>query len=245
MSRKLFKSTFIVSSMTLISRLLGFARDVVLAVIFGAGPAFDAFVVAFKIPNFMRRLFGEGAFAQAFVPVLAEYRIHRSQKEVHQFINVISGSLGTALLVIVAFAEIIAPLVIMLFAPGFVSDPVRLTYATHMLRITSPYLLLIALTAFAGATLNTFNRFAVPAFTPVLLNIAMIAVAWLWASHVSTPIYVLAWGVLIGGLLQLATQLPFLYRLGFLPIPKWWWRDPGVIRVLKLMVPALFGVSVA
>lgn len=245
MSRKLFKSTFIVSSMTLISRLVGFARDVVLAVIFGAGPAFDAFVVAFKIPNFMRRLFGEGAFAQAFVPVLAEYRIHRSQKEVHQFINAIAGSLGTVLLVIVALAEIIAPLVIMLFAPGFVRDPVRLTYATHMLRITSPYLLLIALTAFAGATLNTFSRFAVPAFTPVLLNIAMIAVAWLWAPHVSTPIYVLAWGVLIGGLLQLATQLPFLYRLGFLPIPKWWWRDLGVIRVLKLMVPALFGVSVA
>ncbi len=194
MSRKLFKSTLIVSNMTLISRLVGFARDVVLAVIFGAGPAFDAFVVAFKIPNFMRRLFGEGAFAQAFVPVLAEYRTYRSQKEVHQFINAIAGSLGMALLVIVVLAEIIAPLVIMVFVPGFVRDPVRLTYATHMLRITSPYLLLIALTAFSGATLNTFNRFAVPAFTPVLLNIAMIAVAWLWAPHVSTPIYVLAWG---------------------------------------------------
>ena len=245
MSGKLFKSTLIVSSMTLISRLLGFARDVVLAVIFGAGPAFDAFVIAFKIPNFMRRLFGEGAFAQAFIPVLSEYRMHRSRKEVHQFINAIAGSLGATLLVIVVLSEIIAPLVIMIFVPGFVHDSLRLNYATHMLRIISPYLLLITLTAFSGATLNTFNRFAVPAFTPVLLNVTMIAVAWLWAPHASIPIYVLARGVLIGGLLQLMAQLPFLYRLGFLPIPKWQWRDPGVIWVLKLIVPALFGVSVA
>lgn len=245
MSRKLFKSTMILSSMTLISRLVGFVRDVVLAVIFGAGPAFDAFVVAFKIPNFMRRLFGEGAFMHAFVPVLTEYQTHRSQKEVHQFINAIFGSLGMALLVIVVLTEIIAPLMIMVFVPGFAHDIVRLTYATEILRITSPYLLLIALTAFAGATLNTFNRFAVPAFTPVLLNIAIIAVACFWAPNVSTPIYVLAWGVLIGGFLQLVSQLPFLYHLGCLPIPKGWWCDSGVIRVLKLMVPTLFGVSVA
>lgn len=245
MSGKLFKSTLIVSSMTLISRLLGFARDVVLAVIFGAGPAFDAFAVAFKIPNFIRRLFGEGAFSQAFIPVLSEYRTHRSRKEVHQFINAIAGSLGATLLVIVALSEIIAPLVIMMSVPGFVRDPLRLNYAAHMLRIISPYLLLITLTAFSGAILNTFNRFAVPAFTPVLLNVAMIAVAWLWAPHASIPIYVLARGVLIGGLLQLVAQLPVLYRLGFLPIPKWQWRDSGVIWVLKLMVPALFGVSVA
>ena len=245
MSDKLFKSTLIVSSMTFISRLLGFVRDVVLAVIFGAGPAFDAFVVAFKIPNFMRRLFGEGAFSQAFIPVLSEYRIHHSRKEVHQFINAISGSLGATLLVIVALAEIIAPLVIVMSAPGFIRDSLRLNYAAHILRIISPYLLLIALTAFSGATLNTFNRFAVPAFTPVLLNVSMIAVAWLWVPHASIPIYVLACGVLIGGLLQLVAQLPFLYRLGFLPIPKWQWRDPGVILVLKLMIPALFGVSVA
>ena len=231
--------------MTLISRFLGFARDVVLAIIFGAGPAFDAFVVACKIPNFMRRLFGEGAFAQAFVPVLSEYRSNRTTEEVCEFINHIAGSLGTALLVVVALAEIIAPIIIMVFAPGFVRDPVRLTYATYMLRITSPYLLLIALTAFAGATLNTFGRFAVPAFTPVLLNVAMIAVAWFWAPCASTPIYVLAWGVLIGGVLQLVIQFPFMYRLGILPIPQWQWRDLGVLRVLKLMVPALFGVSVA
>lgn len=244
MSGKLFKSTLIFSSMTLVSRLFGFARDVVLAVIFGAGPAFDAFVVAFKIPNFMRRLFGEGAFSQAFIPVLAEYRMHRSRKEVHQFIDAISGSLGATLLVVVALFEILSPLVIMMSVPGFIRDPLRLNYAAHILRIISPYLLLITLTAFSGATLNTFNRFAITAFTPVLLNVSMIAVAWFWAPHASTPIYILARGVLIGGLLQLMAQLPCLHRLGLLPIPKWQWRDPGVIRVLKLIIPALFGVSV-
>ena len=231
--------------MTFISRLLGFARDVVLAIVFGAGPAFDAFIVAFKIPNFMRRLFAEGAFAQAFVPVLSEYRSNRTTEEVYEFINRIAGSLVASLLVVVALAEITAPVIIMVFAPGFIRDPIRLTYATHMLRITSPYLLLIALTAFAGATLNTFSRFAVPALTPVLLNIVMIAVTWFWAPHTSTPIYALACGVLIGGVLQLVIQFPFMYRLGVLPIPQWHWHDPGVVRVLKLMVPALFGVSVA
>ncbi|MFW0039693.1 MAG: murein biosynthesis integral membrane protein MurJ [Coxiella endosymbiont of Dermacentor silvarum] len=245
MSHKLLKSTLIVSSMTLISRFLGFMRDIILAAFFGASPSFDAFLVAFKIPNFIRRLFGEGAFTQAFVPVLTEYQAHRSQKEVHQFINALVGSMSVILIVIIALTEIIAPLIIMVFAPGFVRDPVCLTYAIHMLRIISPYLLLIALTAFSGATLNTFNRFAIPAFTPALLNAAMIAVVWFLAPHVSIPIYVLAWSVLVGGFLQLVTQLPFLYHLGLLPIPKWKWHDPGVIRVLKLMIPALFGVSIA
>ena len=177
MSHRLFKSTFIVSSMTLLSRLMGFVRDVIFATIFGAGPAFDAFAVAFKIPNFMRRLFGEGAFSQAFVPILSEYRAKRSPEDVRQFINHIAGTLGVALLIVVALAEIIAPVIIMVFAPGFLHDPVRFQYATHILRVTFPYLLLIALTAFAGATLNTFRRFAVPAFTPVLLNVSLILVA--------------------------------------------------------------------
>jgi putative peptidoglycan lipid II flippase len=231
--------------MTLLSRLLGFVRDVVVATIFGAGPVFDAFLIAFKIPNFMRRLFGEGAFSQAFVPILAEYRQKRSPEEVRAFVNHIAGTLGVALLIVVAIAEIIAPVITMVFAPGFIHDPVRFMYATHMIRITFPYLLLIALTAFSGATLNTFGRFGVPAFTPVLLNLAMIAVALWWAPHTQVPIYVLAWGVLIGGVAQLAAQLPFLHRIKMFPIPKLQWRDPGVLRVLKLMIPALFGVSVA
>src|SRR3990167_2125533 len=231
--------------MTLISRLMGFARDVVLAMIFGAGPAFDAFVVAFKIPNFMRRLFGEGAFSQAFVPVLAEYRTQRSPQEVHAFVDHIAGTLSLALVIVVVLGEIAAPLITMIFAPGFVHEPQQFYYANHMLRITFPYLLFIALTAFAGATLNTFRRFAIPAVTPVLLNICIILVAWLWAPHAREPIFVLAWGVLIGGLVQLVSQFPSLRRIHLFPVPKLQWHDPGVLRVLKLMIPALFGVSVA
>ena len=231
--------------MTLISRIMGFIRDVVLATIFGAGLAFDAFAFAFKIPNFMRRLFGEGAFSQAFVPVLAEYRTQRSHQEVREFINRIAGTLALALLFVIILAEIIAPFIIMVFAPGFIHDPTRFQYATHMIRVTFPYLLLIGLTAFCGAILNTFSRFAVPAFTPVLLNFVMIAVALWWSPHAKVPIYVLAWGVLLGGVAQLLAQLPFLKRIQVFPMPKWQWRDPGVTRVLKLMVPALFGVSVA
>lgn len=245
MSRKLLKSTSLVAAMTMLSRLLGFARDVILAQIFGAGPEFDAFVIAFKIPNFMRRLFGEGAFAQAFVPILAEYKSQRTPEETREFINRIAGTLGAVLLLVVACAEILAPVIVMIFAPGFYDDPVRYHLTTHMLRITFPYLLLIGLTAFAGATLNTFGRFGIPAFTPVLLNLAMIGVAVWWAPHATTPIYVLGWGVLIGGVAQLALQFPFLKKQGLLPRPRLKFKDPGVMRVMKLMVPALFGVSVA
>lgn len=245
MAQKLIKSAFAVSSMTLLSRLLGFVRDVVLATTFGAGPAFDAFVIAFKIPNFMRRLFAEGAFSQAFVPVLTQYRTQRTLEETQAFVNAIAGTLGSALLLVVVLAEISAPFIISVFAPGFVDDATRFELSTHMLRITFPYLLLIALTAFSGATLNAFNRFAVPAFTPVLLNVALITVAWLWAPHLAQPIYALAWGCVIGGVAQLLLQLPFLKQINLLPTPKMRWRDPGVRRVMKLMVPALFGVSVA
>ncbi len=229
----------------MLSRVLGFLRDMVLALTFGAGPAFDAFVIAFKIPNFMRRLFAEGAFSQAFVPVLADYRNKKTPEEVRQFLSHIAGTLGLALMLFVILGELLAPWLITIFAPGFVNDPMRFKDATHMLHITFPYLLLIALTAFAGATLNTFNRFSVPAFTPVLLNVAMISVAVWWAPHAANPIYTLAWGVLLGGIAQLALQLPFLKRLNLLPLPKPSFKDPGVLRVLKLMVPALFGVSVA
>ena len=242
---KLFRKTSLVAVMTLLSRLLGFVRDMVLAQIFGAGATFDAFVIAFKIPNFMRRLFAEGAFAQAFVPIMAEYRETRSPEALRAFLNHIAGALGLAVLLVVALAELIAPLLIMVFAPGFAHEHARFMLATHMLRITFPYLALISLTAFAGAILNTFGRFGVPAFTPVLLNVALIAVAWFWAPHAQTPIFVLAWGVVIGGVAQLALQIPFLWRKNLLPIPKISFRDPGVRRVLKLMVPALFGVSVA
>jgi len=243
--RRLFRSTSLVSGMTLLSRVLGFVRDMVLANVFGAGGAFDAFVVAFKIPNFMRRLFGEGAFAQAFVPILSEFRTRESQEKTQEFVNRIAGTLGFVVLLVVLLVELIAPLVILIFAPGFTQDPARYDLAVHMIRITFPYLLFITLISFAGSILNTYGRFGVPAFTPVLLNVVLITVAWFWAPYAATPIVVLAWGVLIGGVVQLVLQWPYLKRTGLLPIPKIGFSDPGVRRVMKLMVPALFGVSVA
>lgn len=242
---RIVKSATIVAAMTLISRLMGFVRDVVLAGIFGAGPAFDAFVIAFKLPNFMRRLFAEGAFSQAFVPVLSEYRAKNTHEEVQQFINRIAGGLSLVLFIITILAIIAAPFIITVFAPGFSHGGERYDYATHMLRIIFPYILLISLTAFTGATLNTYRQFALPAFTPVLLNVVLILVACLWAPYTAVPIYTLAWGVLIGGVVQFVAQLPSMYRLNLFPIPKVDWKDEGVKRVLKLMVPALFGVSVA
>jgi len=244
MSKKLLKSTGLVSVLTAVSRVLGFARDMVCAHFFGALGGFDAFVVAFKIPNFMRRLFAEGAFAQAFVPVLSEQRMRKSPEEVQTFINQISGTLAAALLFVTILAELIAPGLIALFAPGFISDPARFTLATDMLRITFPYLLLISMTAFSGAVLNSFGAFGAPAFTPVLLNIAMISAAIVSGWWFSIPIHALAWGVFAGGVLQLLFLAMFLYRKGLLPRLQWGWHDSGVQRVLTLMVPALFGVSV-
>jgi len=245
MSKALVKSTTVVSSMTLLSRILGFVRDMVCAYLFGATAAFDAYLVAFKIPNFMRRLFAEGAFSQAFVPVLAEYQQTHSEDKVKAFVNHMAGTLGTVLLLFCLLGIIFAPLIVIIFAPGFIHDPYRFSLATHMLRVTFPYLFLISLVAFSGAVLNTYSRFAAPAFTPVLLNVAIITAAVWFTSYFTEPVIALAWGVTAGGVLQLLFQLPFLQRIRMLPKPKFAWRDAGVRRVLKLMVPALFGVSVA
>ncbi len=215
-----------------------------LARVFGADAGTDAFFVAFKIPNFMRRLFAEGAFSMAFVPVLSEYKEQRGKAELKRFVDDVAGTLGTVLLVVTVLGVLGAPWVIMLFAPGFIDEPERLDLAADMLRLTFPYLMLISLTAFAGGILNTFHRFGIPAFTPVLLNIALISCA-LWLSPMfERPIVALAWGVLIAGVLQLLFQLPFLGHLGLLPRPRFAPRDEGVRRIIKLMVPALFGVSV-
>ncbi len=240
----LFKSIATVGGNTLLSRILGFVRDLVLARVFGADAGTDAFFVAFKIPNFMRRLFAEGAFSMAFVPVLAEYKEKRGQVELKRFVDDVAGTLGMVLLLVTAVGVLGAPWVIMLFAPGFIDEPERLEMAADMLRLTFPYLLLISLTAFAGGILNTFQKFGVPAFTPVLLNISLISCA-LWLSPMfEQPIMALAWGVLLAGILQLLFQLPFLGHLGLLPRPRFAPKDEGVRRILKLMVPALFGVSV-
>lgn len=241
----LLRSSGVVGSMTMLSRVLGLVRDMVFARYFGAGAGADAFFVAFKIPNFLRRLFAEGAFAQAFVPVLSSYRQNRSLSEVHQLVNAVAGTLGLVLLGVTLIAVLGAPVLTTVFAPGFTDDPEKFGLASDMLRITFPYLLLISLTAFAGAILNSYDRFAVPAFTPVLLNLVMIGAAIFLSPLMDTPVMALAWGVFIAGAIQLFFQLPFLMRLGLMPRPKVDYRHEGVSRVLKLMAPALFGVSVS
>ncbi|MCX7120722.1 MAG: murein biosynthesis integral membrane protein MurJ [Gammaproteobacteria bacterium] len=245
MSQKLVRSTSTVALFTLLSRIMGFARDIILANIFGAGGLFDAFVVAFKLPNFLRRLFGEGAFAQAFVPILADQRANQTPEQVQSFVDHVSGTLALIVSAVVIAAEIGAPLLIMIFAPGFLHDPTRYHIAVNLCREMFPYLLLIVLTALAGAILNTYGLFAAPAFTPVLLNIALIGVALLWAPHTAQPIYVLGWGVMIGGTAQLLIQIPFLKAINLMPKFKVGFHHEGTLRVMKRMIPALFGVSVA
>lgn len=239
------RSGLVVSAMTMLSRVMGLVRDVVVATFLGAGNGSDAFFVAFKIPNFLRRLFAEGAFNQAFVPVLSEYSTQRTKQEIRELLNAVAGSLTALLALITALAMLGAPWLVWLFAPGFGRDPDKLAMTADMLRLTFPYLLLISLTAFSGSVLNTWNRFAVPAFTPVLLNISLIGAALFLMPLMEEPAMALAWGVLIAGAAQLAFQVPFLLRLGLLPTPWPNFAHDGVKRILKLMAPALFGVSVS
>ena len=239
------KSASVVGSCTMLSRVLGLARDIVIAHFIGASASADAFFVAFKIPNFMRRLFAEGAFAQAFVPVLSEYQGKRDQAAVRSLIDHVSGTLGLTLVMMTAVGMIAAPLIAMLFAPGFVQFEEKMALTSDLLRLTFPYLLLISLTAFAGSVLNSYGRFAVPAFTPVLLNLSLIGCALLMAPMLDKPVMALGWGVLIAGAVQLLFQLPFLARLGLLPRPRVDRQHEGVRQIIKLMIPALFGVSVS
>lgn len=244
MSKQLFKSTAIVSSMTLISRLVGFARDMLIANLFGVNAATDAFFVAFRIPNFLRRLFMEGAFAQAFVPVLADYNEKGSLAALQGFIDRTAGTLAILLLLITLAGVLAAPLLIMLFAPGFLWEGNQYDLAVQMLRITFPYLFFVTLVAFSGAILNARGKFATPALTPVLLNICMIGAAIWLSPQMPEPIVALAWGVFAAGVVQLLFQIPALIQLGLLPRPRWGYRDPAVKRILKQMLPAIFGVSV-
>ena len=244
MNVQLLKSTTLVSFMTLISRVLGFVRDMVTAYLFGPGMGVDAFVVASKIPNFMRRLFAEGAFSQAFVPILSEYRHKTDLDTTRLFIDRVTGALSTVLLGITALGVLAAPCWVMLFAPGFSQDTAKYTLTVEMLRLTFPYLFFISLTAMAGGILNAYGKFAVPAFTPVFLNLSLIGAALWLAPYCAQPIEALAWGTLIGGVVQLGFQVPFLARLRLLPRFRVSWQDPGVKRVMYLMFPALLGVSV-
>jgi putative peptidoglycan lipid II flippase len=245
MSRALFKATSLVAGMTFLSRILGFVRDMALARFFGAGMVMDAFFVAFKIPNFMRRTFGEGAFSLAFVPVISEYRTTRELAEVRELADRVAGSFSLVLFVVTAVGVIAAPVLVWLFAPGFSVNADKYQLTVSMLRVTFPYLLFIALVAFAGGILNTYGKFGVPAFTPVLLNIVLIVTAVWIAPHTANPGMALAWGVFIAGALQLAFQVPFLLRLKLMPRPRLRGEHEAVRRILKLMLPALFGSSVS
>jgi putative peptidoglycan lipid II flippase len=230
--------------MTFISRILGFVRDMLVASVFGAGGAYDAFIIAFKIPNFMRRLFAEGAFSQAFIPIFSEYKTKGSKAALKQFLDQVASNLSLVVAVITIIGILAAPLVIQVFAPGFINEPERFDLAVRLLRITFAYLFFISLAALAGGVLNSYGRFAVPAFSPVLLNLSMIAATCLLAPKMDVPIEALAWGVLIGGALQLLVQIPDLIKLGLMPRLRVSWSDPGVKRVLTLMLPALFAASV-
>ena len=241
----LLHSSAVVGSMTMLSRVLGLLRDIAIAGLVGANANADAFFIAFKVPQFLRRLFAEGAFSQAFVPVLAEYRQRSSQATVQALLNRVAGVLGGSLILVTGLMVLAAPLVTILFAPGFVGHPVKYQLTVELIRITFPYLFLISMAGFCAAVLNSFGRFAVPAFAPVWLNLSLIGAAVLAAPLLDEPVYALAWAVLLAGVVQLLFQLPFLYRLEMLPKPIWDTRDEGVRRIMTLMVPALFGVSVS
>ncbi len=242
---RLLVATSVVGSMTLLSRITGLARDIVFSAWFGAGPVIDAFTVAFKIPNLMRRLFAEGAFSQAFVPVISEYRTNSGHDETRDLVAHVAGTLGLGLFAVTAIGVVAAPVLVLVFAPGFAGDDGRFDLATDMLRFTFPYILFVSLTALASSVLNAHRQFAVAAFTPVLLNVVVIAFAGWVGPRLARPELGLALGVFAAGVVQLAFQLPFLRGLRLLPRPRFGWRHPGVQRVLKLMAPALFGSSVA
>ncbi len=244
-AKGLLQSSALVGSATMASRVLGLLRDVVLANLVGATSNADAFFVAFKIPNFLRRLFAEGAFAQAFIPVLTETREQGGLEAVRALVDRVTGVLGGVLILLTTVTILAAPVVALVFAPGFASDVSKLSLTADLIRITFPYLFLISMTGFAGGILNSYGRFGVPAFTPVLLNLSLIAAALFLAPALKEPVYALAIGVMIAGLLQLLFQIPSLYRLDLVPRPRWDTQHPGVRRILTLMIPALFGVSVS
>ncbi len=245
----MLRSGLIVSAMTLLSRLLGFVRDILFAREFAASAAMDAFLIAFKIPNFLRRLFAEGAFNQAFVPTLGEYKATRDKQQVRALIAHVAGTMGGILFLITLLGVLAAPVLVMLFAPGYILESSvsgdRYTLTVDLLRITFPYILFISLVAFAGGILNTWSRFAIPAFTPVVLNIVLISSIFLLAPYLQQPVMALAIAVFVAGALQLLLQLPFLAQLGLLVRPRWNLSHPGVRKIFKLMLPAIFASSIS
>ncbi len=240
----LLKALATISSMTFVSRILGFLRDVLIARIFGAGIATDAFFVAFRIPNLLRRLFAEGAFSQAFVPILSEYKNKRTEEETRDLIDHIAYLLSITLFAVTLIGIFSATFIIQASAPGFMNDPEKFDLTVELLKITFPYIFFISLVSLAGGILNTYSKFFVPALTPALLNLSFIGCALWLAPHIEPPVMALAWAVFIGGVLQLAFQIPFLMRIKRLPRLRFKFKETGAWRVIKLMGPAVFGVSV-
>lgn len=241
----LLKALATVSGMTLASRILGFVRDTVIARVFGAGVAADAFFIAFRLPNLLRRLFAEGAFAQAFVPILAEYKNRRGEADTRLLVDHVAAVLALAVFAVTLIGVLAAPVVVYISAPGFAAAPEKFALTVDLLRVTFPYIFFISLTSFAGGILNTYSRFAVPALTPALLNLSFIGFALWLAPYFDPPVKALAWAVFCGGILQLAFQVPHLWRLNLLPRFRLDLKDEGVWRVVKLMGPAVFGVSIS
>lgn len=243
--KSLLRSSLLTGSMTMSSRVLGLVRDIVLASVLGAGGAMDVFVIAQKIPNFFRRLFSEGAFSQAFIPVLSEYREKGTQAAVKELVDKVAGCLGSILLLMTVIGVVGAAGFAYVFGNGYADEPEKFSLLTDLVRITFPYLMLISLTGFAGAILNSYDRFAIPAITPVFLNVFMIGGALLLTDYFPSPAHALAWSITAAGIFSLLFQLPFLRQIHLLPSPKLDWSHPGVKRILVLMAPALFGVSVS
>ena len=252
----LFKSASTVSALTLVSRITGLVRELLVAATFGASAMTDAFNVAFRIPNLFRRLFAEGAFSQAFVPVLAASKTQNGDELTKLVIDRVATLLSWALLLTCVVGVAAAPFLVYAMASGLKQDPRGFEAAVFMTRWMFPYIGFMSLVALSSGVLNTWRRFAVPAATPVLLNLAMIAAAWFGAPWLKTqgiePIYALAAGVMVGGALQLAVQVPALLKIGMLPkisfrwsVAKAAWTDPATQNITKLMLPALLGVSVA
>ena len=245
MPHAFLRNTTIVGLLTLLSRITGVIRDMVYLISFGAGPLMDAFLVAFKIPNFLRRLTAEGAFSQAFVPVISEYKVQKTHAEVRELVAGVTGVFGIFLFVITLIGVIAAPVLAFVFAPGFRAGGDRFDLTIEMLRFTFPYMFFISLVALGSGVLNSYGRFAVPAFNQTLLNLVMIISAGVVAPYFEKPGLVLAIGVFVAGAVQLVAQFPALRGLGLLPWPRFDRAHEGVRRIARLMLPGIFGSSVA
>lgn len=246
MSKALLKSSLVVAIMTMLSRVFGVIRDIVFSHYLGATGGADAFFIAFKIPNLMRRIFAEGAFSQAFIPVLADHKHQGDAELTRRFISDVWGTLGAILFVVSIVGVFIAPIIAFCFVPGWYFDkPEQYDLTVLLLRFTTPYILFISLVACAGGILNSYGKFAVPAFTPVLLNLSLIFATIFMAPYFSNPQVGIACGVFIAGTAQLLFQLPFLLKLKVLAKPRWGWNTPAVKKILKLMLPSVIGSSAA